>query len=147
LLNAGDDPTSPHYHPYWYARVIKIFHVLVATTASDLDFQLQQILWVRWLGRSEERMPSGAINPNTLDRVGFVSKEDATDMFRFIDPKDVVRACHLLPAFAHGYVEELPPESLARPQKDAKEDWAYFYVNRFVDRDMYMRFNGGGVGH
>ncbi|KAG0695610.1 hypothetical protein DFH29DRAFT_879939 [Suillus ampliporus] len=26
-------------------------------------------------------------------------------------------------------------------------DFMYFYVNHFVDRDMFMRFRGGGVGH
>ncbi|KAJ7626822.1 hypothetical protein FB45DRAFT_868107 [Roridomyces roridus] len=26
-------------------------------------------------------------------------------------------------------------------------DWRYYYVNIFVDRDMYMRYRGGGVGH
>ncbi|KAG2136442.1 hypothetical protein DEU56DRAFT_756347 [Suillus clintonianus] len=26
-------------------------------------------------------------------------------------------------------------------------DWNYFYVNMFVDRDMFMRYRGGGVGH
>ncbi|KAF8172248.1 hypothetical protein K438DRAFT_1940544 [Mycena galopus ATCC 62051] len=27
------------------------------------------------------------------------------------------------------------------------QDWRYYYVNFFVDRDMYMRYLGGGVGH
>ncbi|KAJ7118418.1 hypothetical protein C8R43DRAFT_1137351 [Mycena crocata] len=27
------------------------------------------------------------------------------------------------------------------------EDWRFYYVNFFVDRDMYMRYRGGGVGH
>ncbi|KAG9074708.1 hypothetical protein FRC06_010513, partial [Ceratobasidium sp. 370] len=31
---------------------------------------------------------------------------------------------------------------------DTKEgDWEYHAVNRFVDRDMLMRYLGGGVGH
>ncbi|KAF9642248.1 hypothetical protein BDM02DRAFT_3193612 [Thelephora ganbajun] len=28
-----------------------------------------------------------------------------------------------------------------------KDDWNYYYVNIFVDRDMFMRYWGGGVGH
>ncbi|KAJ3978858.1 hypothetical protein F5890DRAFT_1649135, partial [Lentinula detonsa] len=27
------------------------------------------------------------------------------------------------------------------------DDWGSFYVNIFVDRDMFMRHAGGGVGH
>ncbi|KAH7890138.1 hypothetical protein F5I97DRAFT_1924654 [Phlebopus sp. FC_14] len=26
-------------------------------------------------------------------------------------------------------------------------DWQYYYVSMFVDRDMFMRFQGGGIGH
>ncbi|KAG8705827.1 hypothetical protein FRC09_002742, partial [Ceratobasidium sp. 395] len=30
---------------------------------------------------------------------------------------------------------------------DSKGDWKYHYVGRFIDRDMVMRYVGGGVGH
>jgi len=30
---------------------------------------------------------------------------------------------------------------------DGEEDWDSFYVNLFADRDMFIRFRGGGVGH
>ncbi|KAF8496015.1 hypothetical protein F5888DRAFT_1907611 [Russula emetica] len=30
---------------------------------------------------------------------------------------------------------------------DGEEDWDSFYVNFFADRDVFMRFRGGGVGH
>ncbi|ESK83951.1 hypothetical protein Moror_7523 [Moniliophthora roreri MCA 2997] len=28
-----------------------------------------------------------------------------------------------------------------------KRDWNYYNVNIFVDRDMFMRYRGGGIGH
>ncbi|KAJ7459227.1 hypothetical protein FB451DRAFT_1405872 [Mycena latifolia] len=40
--------------------------------------------------------------------------------------------------------------SIGRLPRDGltdEEDWRYYYVNFFVDRDMYMRYLGGGVGH
>ncbi|KAJ3529674.1 hypothetical protein NMY22_g8899 [Coprinellus aureogranulatus] len=46
--------------------------------------------------------------------------------------------------------ELLPyPSKIARQldQESKTEDWVNFYVNIFVDRDMVMRFYGGGVGH
>ncbi|KAG8686759.1 hypothetical protein FRC11_008414 [Ceratobasidium sp. 423] len=30
---------------------------------------------------------------------------------------------------------------------DSEHDWNYHYINRFVDRDMMMRYLGGGIGH
>ncbi|KAJ7885287.1 hypothetical protein B0H14DRAFT_3431893 [Mycena olivaceomarginata] len=54
-------------------------------------------------------------------------------------------------AFAHGRTEELLANDLiGRLPRDGlseDEDWHYYYVNFFVDRDMYMRYRGGGVGH
>ncbi|KAJ3486185.1 hypothetical protein NLI96_g4423 [Meripilus lineatus] len=42
--------------------------------------------------------------------------------------------------------ELLPHQSVARPPGQT-DDWARFYVNIFADRDMFMRYFGGGVGH
>ncbi|KAJ7886402.1 hypothetical protein B0H14DRAFT_2563342 [Mycena olivaceomarginata] len=36
---------------------------------------------------------------------------------------------------------------LLRPGLTDDEDWRYYYVNVFVDHDMYMRYRGRGVGH
>jgi len=63
------------------------------------------------------------------------------------DPFQLVHAHpHLIPAFAHGPTERVYYASLAR-RKDEFDDWRYHYVNFFADRDMFMRYLGGGVGH
>ncbi|KAJ3859889.1 hypothetical protein EV359DRAFT_67781 [Lentinula novae-zelandiae] len=55
-----------------------------------------------------------------------------------------------MPAFSDGRTSELletEKPTVARKEGE-KDDWAYFYVGIFVDRDMFMRyFPGGGVGH
>ncbi|KAF4566602.1 hypothetical protein EYR36_012033 [Pleurotus pulmonarius] len=33
------------------------------------------------------------------------------------------------------------------PDEPDEDDYKYYYVNIFVDRDMYMRYHGGGIGH
>ncbi|KAJ6474795.1 hypothetical protein C8R45DRAFT_1159936, partial [Mycena sanguinolenta] len=57
----------------------------------------------------------------------------------------------LIPAFAHGKTKDLlAAASVGRLPTNGltnEEDWRYYYVNFFVDRDMYMRYLGGGVGH
>jgi hypothetical protein len=38
-------------HPFWYARVLKIFHVFVSDMGSGRDkLERMDILWVRWFG-------------------------------------------------------------------------------------------------
>ncbi|KIJ07244.1 hypothetical protein PAXINDRAFT_31848, partial [Paxillus involutus ATCC 200175] len=85
-----------------------------------------------------------------VSRVGFVPEDDELS-FGFVDPSDVVRGIHLIPAFAYGRTPALlsgPLVARATSGEQGKhDDWRLYYVNQFVDHDMYMRFLGGGVGH
>ncbi|KIL58216.1 hypothetical protein M378DRAFT_86772, partial [Amanita muscaria Koide BX008] len=58
-----------------------------------------------------------------------------------------IRSSFLEPAFAFGRTDELLPPSIARHLSESDKDRKYYYVNIFVDRDMTMRYFGGGVGH
>ncbi|KIJ33763.1 hypothetical protein M422DRAFT_182849, partial [Sphaerobolus stellatus SS14] len=149
MVYAQDDPNSPSFHPYWYARIIGIYHVNVLYTREDGMMEpprQMHFLWVRWFGR-DSSYNSGPQH-RRLDRIGFVHDEDDTEPFGFVDPARVIRSVHLIPAFAHGKTNELLGKSIARRyQEDQEEDWQFFYVNRFVDRDMLMRYMGGGIGH
>ncbi|KAI8994034.1 hypothetical protein BD414DRAFT_411805, partial [Trametes punicea] len=82
-----------------------------------------------------------------LNQIGFVPEED-NGTFDFLDPTDVIRACHLIPAFAeHRTTSLLRPSPLSRPVSEQHQDWERYYVNRFVDRDMFMHYLSGAVGH
>ena len=85
-------------------------------------------LWVRLLDYDEES--PGGWDDCRLDRVGFVPDTDP-DAFGFLDPLDVIRGCHLIPAFIEGHTTTLlrGPSLLARPI-GIDEDWERFYVNR-----------------
>ncbi|KAF8965639.1 hypothetical protein BDZ97DRAFT_2057933 [Flammula alnicola] len=137
----SSDENNQDNHPYWYARILGIYHANVffdsKSKAERVDF-----LFVRWLGRDME-WNSGPSNLR-LDRIGFVSSRDH-DAFGFLDPALVIRACHLIPAFHWGTSIRLLGPSTARDS--SKGDWENYYVNRFVDRDMMMRYVGTGVGH
>ncbi|KAF8130755.1 hypothetical protein EV363DRAFT_219991 [Boletus edulis] len=83
-------------------------------------------------------MPSGFIDSNSWTKKGLMRSASS-----------VVRGIQLIPAFEHGLTNELlPGPSQARRFQDepTNSDWAYYYV-KFVDRDILMRFQGGGVGH
>ncbi|KAI0363060.1 hypothetical protein BV20DRAFT_959073 [Pilatotrama ljubarskyi] len=153
IPGAKGDSTSDscsEAHPFWYARVVKIFHVN-ARLASDAggSFERVDVLWVRWL-RLDETAPWG-FGAKRLPRLHFIPHADVERSFAFVNPSDVLRGVHLIPAFAFRRTDKLLGPSLARAVRDEPSaedtDFCYYYVNMFVDRDMFMRFFGGGVGH
>ena len=155
-------------HPYLYARVIGIFHVMAFRAGDDLEGnddtepELIHVLWVRWFDL-DTRAPGG-LKARRLPRLKWAALDD--DAFGFVAPGQVLRAAHLIPAFAHGQSDAaLPGYSVARHEDEDDTDWKYHYVGMyvqlhfyylrmliehfysFVDRDMFMRYYGGAVGH
>jgi hypothetical protein len=129
VLSSEDTLGEKQIHPFWYARVIGIFHANVRHSGphskSD-DFNRTEFLWVRWFGR--DLSYNAGWEAKRLHRVGFIDSDDS-EAFGFLDPNDVIRATHLIPAFAHGRSKELLPPSIARNPKEKHADWVYFYVN------------------
>jgi len=126
-------PAAEGAEPYWYARVIGIYHANVwtehpairgGTNARRMDF-----LWVRWFG-DEPGYRSGFRKAH-LPKIGFVESTDDF-AFSFVDPANVIRGCHLIPAFDAGRSADLLPHShsIARClTPENKDDWLNFYVN------------------
>lgn len=120
-------------------------------------------LFVRWFGKADEQSHYG-IRSKRMPQVGFIEAENP-EAFGFVNPSDVIRGCHVIPAFNYGQTDQyLVGPSLARQESDCDEDYFRYYVNMYVsqifflacysrfysrwpDRDMFMRFRGGGVGH
>lgn len=105
-------------HPYWYAHVVKIFHVNIHhygdRSRSD-KVQHKDVLLVRWFGRNlGHRSGFGA---RRLPRLEFLSEDDP-DAFIFLDPDVVICGVHLIP--------------IARQEEDGDEDWQSFDVNMYV---------------
>ncbi|TFY82301.1 hypothetical protein EWM64_g1718 [Hericium alpestre] len=130
-------------NPYWYARVIGIFHFMVQLRGSLERPQRMDVLWVRWFGLDVDA-PHG-FAARRLPHIGFINQ--GPEAFGFLDPQVVIRGVHLIPHFSDGCTSDLLDASIARQPQEQDEDWAFHYVNIFVDRDMFMRFRGGGVGH
>ena len=97
--------------------------VLALSNPSTWSFSLCGGLVVIWdIG--------GGWNAKHLHRIGFVDGADKA-AFGFLDPKEVIRGIHLVPAFHYGWTRDLlPPSCIARPGRDNDEDWQFFYVNQ-----------------
>ncbi|KAJ3531527.1 hypothetical protein NMY22_g8114 [Coprinellus aureogranulatus] len=136
---------SPNEPPYLYARLLGIYHGNVAYMGEIapgvryLTHSRFEFLWVRWYSpsTSENGMPLECITLQPLD------SPDATS---FIDPHTVLRAAHIIPRFHSKKV--YPTDHGTSEMGRDRFDWNQYYVNRYADRDMLMRFHiGMGVGH
>jgi hypothetical protein len=125
--------TGPDAQPFWYARVIGIFHAYISSTHRDVRgkaLRSMDFLWVRWFGM-EPGPYSHGFHHARLPKIGFVEASD-NYAFTFLDPAQVVRGAHLIPAFSAGRTSALLPvtKSVARIlNPDDEDDWVNFYVN------------------
>ncbi|KAF9474973.1 hypothetical protein BDN70DRAFT_814828 [Pholiota conissans] len=149
MVASPEIKSDPSAHPFWYAQVLGVFHADVQHTgpnSTNMAWKSMDFLWVRWLGMEPGR--SFGRKEAKLPKLGFVPETDDY-AFGFLDPGLVLRGCHLIPAFNDGRTSDLlltqsPTEARAVGEID---DWVNYYVGIFVDRDMYMRFLGMGIGH
>lgn len=117
-------------HPFWYARVLRAFHIQVHFCPGGVSHSKQsmEVLWIRWLGIDQDHKWS--FKDARLPKVGFVPDNTDHIPFGFLDPSLVIRGCHLIPAFTDGRTHDLLRRgpSLARLHGET-DDWAAFYVN------------------
>ncbi|KIK32237.1 hypothetical protein CY34DRAFT_47013, partial [Suillus luteus UH-Slu-Lm8-n1] len=133
-------------HPYWYARVLGIYHMDVLLDINgQTKYHTVEALYVRWLAPLADHQ--SGMNCARLPKVAFVDETDQ-DAFGFLDPGQVIRGAHLIPAFASGRgTSSLRHGNSFARQSDELDDWEAYYVGIFVDRDMFMRYTHYGVGH
>ncbi|KAJ7712525.1 hypothetical protein B0H14DRAFT_679246, partial [Mycena olivaceomarginata] len=145
MMLPPNDTDTVSDHPFYYARILGVFHcdVVYNDNGTQTPAVPVSFLWVRRF-RIDRSFKAG-FKRKRLHRIEFMP-DDEPDAYGFVDPDEVIRASHLIPAFAHGPTEPVPYTSLGR-KGDEFDDWRYHYVNFFVDRDMFMRYFGGGVGH
>jgi hypothetical protein len=119
--------SSTEDHPFLYGKVLGVYHLNVVYVKGfqDLPPQRLDFLWVRWYhwqGRSA--------GPRGLDVVTFCPVTEAGS-FGFVDPGDVIRACHIIPRFP-AFLNKPPArlqESLSEKAQD-KADYDAYFVNR-----------------
>ncbi len=136
MVLGQEDDLDVNRHPYWYARVIKIFSVTFRHMPPEFinrpsdphhDRKTMHVLWVRWLGR--DIAAAAGWGKRRLHTVGFVPGDDYA-AFGFLDPQHIVRGVHLIPAFAFGQTNMYmgPGRSIARRSDEGNKDYKFFYV-------------------
>ena len=120
--------------PYDYARVIGIFHVEASykdTSSCSTGEEPKRIefLWVRRLRPTSDSC--GPFSNESPPKVSFLDTRHP-EAFDFIDPSQVIRGIHLIPAFDDNDREvDLMVESvaLAPSTKETGNGWRTFYIN------------------
>lgn len=115
-------------HPFCYARVLGVFHAnVIYTGPGSKDFRSRRIdfLWVRWLELLQDRSTALGWDQYSLDTVKFLPMADE-DAFGFVDPADILRACHIIPSFSDG---RLHSDGMSRIAGDS-DDWKFYFINR-----------------
>lgn len=124
-------------HQYRYACVLGIYHANVIYSGPgregkrDCRARRMDFLWVRWLETIGDDLVQQGWNGGQLDTVKYchITNKEA---FGFVDPGDVLRACHLVPRFSLGRRrsgDNIKPRS---EHVQDHEDWCAYYVNRYV---------------
>ncbi len=125
--------TGQHAQPYWYAHVIGIFHTFVSSCHPQVTEKLtcqMDFLWVQQFGVEPGRYRHG-FRYVRLPKIGFVESIDE-HAFTFLDPAQVIRGSHLIPAFSEGRTSALLQATklvawVLNPEEE--NDWVNFYVN------------------
>ena len=133
MMLSGEDSNDKHAHPYWYARVLGIFHARVlhvGPQSKSSQPQRMEFLFVRWFGHHVKRRAGW--KACHLYQVSFLDENSNT--FGFVDPVHVIQAVHLIPAFAADKTPDLLPfpSRIARRESDGDEDWCYYYVSMWA---------------
>lgn len=119
---------SGSIHPYSYARVLGIFHAnVIYIGEGNFDYHPYRLefLWVRWY----ELQSSGGWPTRRLDEIRFPAMTN-DDAFGFLDPSDVLRACHIVPCLRNGKTHS-DNLGISHLSQDA-HDWRSYLVNRYV---------------
>lgn len=117
-----------HDHIYHH-NILRINYTTydVGTQMVNLRPHKVQFLWVCWY----ELNPLGAGSgwkDATLDWLRFPLMAN-DDSFGFLDPADVIRAAHIIPAFSTG--KRYKDEKGISPCVIDSEDWKSYYIGRY----------------
>ena len=126
---------SSHLHRFLYARVLGVYHSNMIYSGPGIrDYKAYSFdfLFVRWFEVINHASSGWA--SSTLNMIRFVPMHES-DSFGFVDPRDVLRECHILPAFAKGK-KHADGVGISRFAKDGK-DYKQYYISRYV----YLNLN------
>lgn len=122
-------------HPFWYARVLGIFHAEVGylgPPGESVPKKVMCFVWVQWMTLQRGHKSGWAARRNP--RVEF-EKDGPSSSYGFLDPDEILRAGHMLPAYGHDHDHVV--ECLVNPFAPCDENkklkqYSSYDVNMYV---------------
>ena len=114
-------------HPFLYARVLGVYHAEVIHSVSGSQgstAQTMEFLFVRWYNR--DATYHAGFQHRRLHRLS-LGDADLDKSYGFLDPDEVIRGCHLIPAFAHG--RQAMASVIPQQTDPPLPEWKFHYVN------------------
>ena len=133
--SSNEGPASGH--PFVYGRILGIFHAYVRYAEAGLrtqhEYRQVDFLWVRWF-RLDSTFDAGWDSRRHFCLQFIPSSMPGA--FGFMDPSDVLRSVHAIPAFAYGRTSKLLPYrySIGRQPRELDEyhkEWKFYFVNTY----------------
>jgi hypothetical protein len=123
-------------HQYQYARVLGIYHADVIYSGPgrqgkrDCRARRMEFLWVRWFEIvGDDRAVQQGWQNGQLDTLKFRRITDK-GAFGFVDPDDILRACHIIPRFFLGRQRSREGAKPRSERAQDHKDWCAYYANR-----------------
>ena len=132
LADCRANVTNPHH--FLYARILGSYHTNVIYTGPGMhDYNARRLdfLWVRWFEVLNPTSSEWSASHSVLDSLRFPPM-CGSKAFGFVDPRNVLRSCHILPAFEKGKRNE-NGVGISRCAKDGN-DYNQYYVGRYAQR-------------
>jgi hypothetical protein len=131
VLSHEDGADGRPAFPYWHARIIGIYHLMVRekTEGGLSPPSRKDVLFVRWFGFDSPDGQSGW-RAQQMHKVGFLPDTDIHGpAFGFLDPNEVIRMVHLIPDFSSIRTKELlTGQSMAIPKPHPDGEYPVYYV-------------------
>lgn len=145
VLSHEDGSEERPAFPYWHARIVGIYHVMVRQRTQGntglTDPRRMDVLLVRWFGLDSGEGRSGWC-ARRMHSIGFLPDTDALGpAFGFLDPSEVIRMVHLIPDYVSGRTKDLlSGSSMAIQTRHPDGEYKSYYVAMYVRRIYLYAF-------
>ena len=116
-------------HPYWYARIISIYHTLIWHNSSPDPIPIEFLL-VHWYGLDLDHVSCFGWKMHQLPKIRFVPDHPDARSPAF-GPAQVIWGVHLIPSFTEELTSNLLGPSSACLKHEGDFDWLCYYVNMY----------------
>lgn len=126
LLSLDGDDSLPSTHQYQYVQILGIYYVNIIYAGAPDHVHCMYFLWVRWFENIKALPVQDGWSTCQLDQLCFPSL-DKEGAFGFLDPAQVLHACHLIQRFHLGKCSP-DGKGISECVQDHK-NWLAYYVN------------------